>query len=249
MSGSGAGSVAQVTKRTSGIDGLWPRWSRACSPRAARLATVRRIGRVGDDPAGAFDHLPRPTTARRPRRRTTSTTTACPTDCAAGRTADPRRLAVRAGRRLRGNVRARRRVAPARVVARGLPRRSVAAAAARAPVHRVRRRDPHRRDGRAHRRGRAGGRRVQEALRRALPDPAHGARRRVRRERRRLGGREQHLRVQLPRGHRRRAVGPSTRTARRSTSTRCRTRTSTATGTSSTRRPRPTWTAAAPTPG
>ena len=32
MSGSGAGSVAQVTKRTSGIAGFWPRRSCACSP-------------------------------------------------------------------------------------------------------------------------------------------------------------------------------------------------------------------------
>ena len=57
-------------------------------------------------------------------------------------------------------------------------------------------------------------------LRRALPDREDGADRRVRRERRRVGRRQQHERLQLPPGHRRHAAGPSTPTAGPSTSTR-----------------------------
>lgn len=67
----------------------------------------------------------------------------------------------------------------------------------------LRRQGAQRRTGRPRGRGRPRAAGVRKGLRRPLPDPPHAGDGRVRRQRRRRDGRRQHLRLQLPAGHRR----------------------------------------------
>ena len=101
----------------------------------------------------------------------------------------------------------------------GLSGRPLAAPPGAARLHRVRRQAASRRARRQRPRRPAGGRRVQDALPRALPDPPHAADRRVPRQRRPLRRGRQHVCVQLPRRGdvRSRSRGRCTPTAKRST--------------------------------
>src|SRR5689334_22694647 len=83
-------------------------------------------------------------------------------------------------------------------LARGLPGLAGPAAAPAADLLGVRRPRPYGHAGRERPRCLAAHARLLAPLRRALPDPAHAADRRVRRQRRALARRRQHRRVQLP---------------------------------------------------
>ena len=96
-----------------------------------------------------------------------------------------------------------------RVVAAGLPGADLGPAADHDELLGIRRPGPHRRAGRSRRRRRRHRRRLRDAVRRGISDPADGADRALRRRRRGVDGRRQHVRVQLPSDHRRRRVlGP-----------------------------------------
>ena len=96
-----------------------------------------------------------------------------------------------------------------RVVAAGLPRADLGLAADHDELLGIRRPGPHRRAGRSPRRRRRHRRRLRDVVRRGISDPPDGADRALRRRRRGVDGRRQHVRVQLPSDHRRRRVlGP-----------------------------------------